>query len=118
MKLDHMVIYASDRQKSAAFYDAVLSALGFDKTRDWVWLNKDGFAIDLRKATSDTPYDRYGPGLNHLGFAAPTKEALDEVQANLVASGMSLPDVQNISGAHCLFLPDPDGLRVEITYEP
>ncbi len=101
MKLDHMVIYASDQTKSAAFYGAVLGALGFTKTRDWVWLNKDGFAIDLRKATSDASYDRYGPGLNHLGFAAPSRETLQKVQDDLSASGMSLPDVQNISGAHC-----------------
>lgn len=117
-KLDHLVIYASDLANSATFYGAVLSALGFQKTRDWVWLNDDGFAVDLRSAKPEgRPYDRYGPGLNHFGFATPSRDAFDQIQAELRAAGVDLPDVQEIDGALCLFLPDPDGLRVEISWE-
>lgn len=117
-KLDHIVLYASDLARSAAFYDPVLRALGFEKTRDWVWLNKDGFAVDLRKAKPERrPYDRYGPGLNHVGFAAPSRAVFEEIQRVLRAENVSLPDVQEIDGALCLFLPDPDGLRIEISWE-
>lgn len=118
MKLDHIVIYASDLGRSVGFYDRVLGVLGFQKTRDWVWLNDDGFAVDLRQAKSGAkPYDRYGPGLNHMGFAAPSRAAFDKLGRDLRAEDMSLPDAQEIDGALCLFLPDPDGLRIEISWE-
>ncbi|GJL94416.1 MAG: hypothetical protein DHS20C05_08210 [Hyphococcus sp.] len=67
----------------------------------------------MQTSAPDLPGESRDPEI-----APPSIEALEKVQATLSAAGMILPDVQNISGAHCLFLPDPDGLRVEITYEP
>ncbi len=118
MKLDHIVVYASNLPESADFYDRVLGAIGFRKTRDWVWANDDGFAVDLRAARSDTPYDRYGAGLNHFGFTAPSRAAFDQTIRALNAHETPVPDTQKIDGTLCLFLPDPDGLRIEITWEP
>ena len=115
--LDHLVLLASHIESSAQFYDRVLTTLGFRKTRDWAWLNDHGIAIDLQPAQPGAPYRRSGPGLNHLGFAVPSRAALDAICANLSAAGLPLPELQHINGAHCLFLPDPDGLRVEIAWE-
>ena len=118
MQLDHMVILASDLKKSVSFYGAILSVLGFSQTREWVWLNDSGFAIDLRKASSNARYDRYGPGLNHIGFSVESFEELDSIRIRMMGKGIGPADIQSIDSARCLFIPDPDGLRVEIAWEP
>ena len=118
MKIDHLVILASDLARSAAFYDTVLTAAGFTKTRDHVWLDEGGVAVDLRPAASHSTYDRHGAGLNHFGIAAPDADTVRTIARQLAQQGVAVPGIQIIDGATCLFLPDPDGLRVEISHEP
>lgn len=117
-KLDHLVILASDFAASEAFYAALLPVLGFQKTSDHVWLGPDGVAIDLRECLTELTYDRYAPGLNHLAFSVDSGEAFDALLPQLEAAGLNLPKVQTFGEAKAIFLPDPDGLRTEISWEP
>jgi len=117
MKLDHIVILASDIEASAYWYGALLGLIGFKTGRDHVWSNDDGLAVDLRKSKPDTrPYERYGAGLNHLGFTAPTMDAHEAVRAGMAAAGFDVPEIQNFGEERATFFKDPDGLRVEVTY--
>ena len=118
MKLDHFVLLAADIERSARFYDAVLPVLGFRKTRDWVWASEDGFAVDLRQAGSGPGYRRHGPGLNHFGFTVETRSDFDAALIALKKAGVDVPPVQEFGEALAVFLPDPDGLRIEIGWEP
>ena len=115
--LDHLVIMASDLEASAAHYDNVLVALGFTRTREWVWMSPGGFAIDLKQAEEEGPYKRRGPGLNHIGLAVDTAEAFAAARAALSEAGIGLPPVQHFSDGRAFFLPDPDGLRLELSYD-
>jgi len=117
MKLDHMVIYARDLAASVRFYDALLPLIGFDKGREHVYLNGDGLAIDLRPAPDDAPrYSRWGAGLNHYGFTAASRRDVDRVRKQFAKKGFDVPEVQIFdNGDYALFLPDPDGLRIEVT---
>ncbi|MEM8695297.1 MAG: VOC family protein [Pseudomonadota bacterium] len=115
MKLDHIVILASDIAASVSWYDRLLGLIGFTKQRDHVWANGEGLAVDLRAAEVDTrPYERFGAGLNHLGFTAPTLDALEAVRAGMAKAGFEVPDIQHFDDDRAVFFRDPDGLRVEI----
>lgn len=115
MKLDHVVILASDMDASVRWYDALLTLIGFTKQRDHVWSNDDGLAVDLREAEPDArAYERFGAGLNHFGFAAPSMDALEAVQSAMGAAGFDVPAVQNFDDDRAVFFRDPDGLRVEL----
>ena len=116
MKLDHIVINASNQKASALWYGALLPMIGFEKTSELVWGNKAGIYLDLRQANEfDKPYHRHGPGVNHIGFTAPTKKAVDAIRHHMARQGFEVPEVQIIDDAYCLFMKDDDGFRVEIT---
>lgn len=119
MRLDHLVILASDLERSVEHYSAVLGSLGFRKTRDWVWWHDEAcFAIDLKASEDPQSYQRYAPGLNHFAFAATSSAELADWVAKIDAAGIAVPAVQSFGEGQAYFLPDPDGLRLELVYEP
>lgn len=115
MKLDHVVILVRSLERSLPWYAAMLGAIGFEKTRDHVWWNGE-VAIDLKQAKPDTAdYERYAPGLNHLGFTAPDRAAFDAVREAMAATGHEVPEAQQLGRELATFFKDPDGMRVEVT---
>jgi catechol 2,3-dioxygenase-like lactoylglutathione lyase family enzyme len=116
MKFDHAVLLASDLTASLAWYDAVLGAIGFRKTRDHVWINGDDQAIELRQAADpEHGYRRHGVGLNHIAFTAPSLAVLEDVAAKVRAAGYEVADIQSFDRDRALFLKDRDGMRIELT---
>lgn len=116
MKLDHMVVLVRSLEVSLPWYAALLGLIGFQKTRDHVWVSENGLAIDLKQAKAETSdYERYAPGLNHLGFTAPDEAALDAVRAGMAEAGFEVPDKQHFGGETATFFRDPDGMRIEVT---
>jgi len=118
MKLDHLVLLASNLTDSARHYGIILPRLGFEKSRDWVWINADGIAVDLRPAEDAQAYQRYAPGLNHLAFSAGSQAEFDRLLSDLSTAGIDVPTVQTFGNGMAVFIPDPDGLRIEIGWEP
>ena len=115
MKLDHMVILVRSLDASLPWYSTLLGLIGFEKTRDHVWWNGE-VAIDLQEAQPDTPaYERYAPGLNHLGFTAPDEAALNAVRDGMAAAGFEVPEKQQFGKQVATFFKDPEGMRVEVT---
>lgn len=115
MQLDHIVVMVRSLERSLAWYDTMLGAIGFEKTRDHVWWNGT-VALDLKEADIGTPdYERRAPGLNHLGFTAPDREALNAVRDAMAAAGFEVPDVQQFGSETATFFKDPDGMRIEVT---
>ena len=116
MKLDHVVLMVRSLEASLPWYSALLALLGLEKTRDHVWLSDDGLAIDLKQAeASSRDYERYGPGVNHLGFTAADDAALDTVRSGMAEAGFEVPEKQTFDGETATFFRDPDGLRIEVT---
>jgi catechol 2,3-dioxygenase-like lactoylglutathione lyase family enzyme len=110
---DHVTIRVSDRAASERFYDTVLGPLGVDQTyrtpRFTEWQN---FLV----ADSDdaNPVTR---GL-HVGFAAPSREQVDEFWREGTAAGYRDdgppgPRPEYGSDYYGAFLRDPDGNSVE-----
>ncbi len=115
VKLDHIVLLVSDLPKSVGFYEMLLPMLGFRKTSDHVFGNADEIVFDIRQAENlDHPYQRYAPGLNHIGFTAPNLDAISQIQEVMKDAGYEVPAVQSFDEGVALFLKDPDGMRIEL----
>ncbi|WP_298190937.1 VOC family protein [Novosphingobium sp.] len=118
-KLDHLTILSRDPKASAAFYGLLLPRLGFMQKKPHIWANEDGLHIQFGPAKDDTPgYERYGPGLNHFGFTAPSVAMVEELATVMEAAGHVARLQRFPGGTTALFLPDPDGLRVEVSWYP
>ncbi|HEX9931497.1 MAG TPA: VOC family protein [Allosphingosinicella sp.] len=116
MKLDHIVLMLGDLDASLPYYEALLPLIGFSKSRDHVWGNGEGVYLDLKQSPEPGEgYRRYGVGLNHLGFTAPSREAVDGIAAAMKAAGFEVPETQSLGPAYALFMKDRDGLRFEIS---
>jgi catechol 2,3-dioxygenase-like lactoylglutathione lyase family enzyme len=119
MKIDHITLMVSSFDNSMPFYEHLLPLLGFSKKRNHVWTDGEGFFFQFLQAKPGTsPYQRYGAGMNHLGFGAASAGQVHAIRAAMQAAGFEVPDVQNLDGAVAIFMKDPDGMRFEITCYP
>lgn len=119
MKLDHISLLVSSLERSMPYYRHLLPLLGFSKQHDHVWTDRQGFFLQFREAKPETrPYERYGAGMNHLGFGAASPGQVHAIRDAMQAAGFPVPEIQNLNGAVALFMKDPDGVRFEVTYYP
>lgn len=119
LSIDHLALRVRSFEQSIPFYDALLPLLGFEKQREHFWRNDEGFHIQIDEADEGSrAYDRFGPGVNHVGFAAPSLPRLAAVRDAMRVAGFDAPRPQLLGGASALFMKDPDGFRLEITYFP
>ena len=118
--LHHISLGVADLERSAAFYDAALSALGYVR----VWSDDtavgygrpgggDKLAIKRRGADAAAP----GPGF-HLAFAAPSREAVIRFHEAALRSGGQDDGSAGLRphygpDYYAAFVIDPDGHRIE-----
>ena len=119
MKIDHITILSQSLDASMPYYDALLPMLGFRKKRAHVWTDDAGFYFQFMQAKADgRPYERYGAGMNHLGFSAPSIDTVVAIRTEMDRLGFAVPDIQDLGGVTALFMKDPDGIRFEISHYP
>jgi len=119
MKIDHITLMVSSFERCMPYYEHLLPLVGFTKKRNNVWTDGDGFYFQFLQARPGTPpYERYGSGMNHLGFGATAPEQVHAIRQAMQSAGFEVPEIQNLDGAIALFMKDLDGLRFEITYYP
>ena len=119
MKIDHITLLVSSHAASMPYYEALLPLLGFAKKRDHVWTDGQGFFFQFLESRPGLPgYERYGAGMNHLGFAAPDDEFVHSVKQAMSDAGFATPEIQSIGPMTALFMKDPDGIRFEVTHTP
>ena len=113
---DHVTIRVADVGAAERFYDTVLAALGFGRSSDSAGLPEwDDFS--LAAADDQSPVTR---GL-HVGFVAPSREAVDEfwragVAAGYRDDGEPGPRPQYSPDYYGGFLLDPDGNSAEAVH--
>lgn len=124
--LHHLSFAVVDLARSTAFYDAVLSPLGYFQ----VWADAtavgyglpgggDKFAIKLRPNNEAAPGDGF-----HIAFAAPSREAVVRFHEAALSHGgrdNGVPELCPEYGPHyyAAFIIDPDGYRIEaVIVEP
>ena len=123
--LDHIYLSVSNFDRAEAFYDNVMSALGFRKgdkpiagDRHAHYFNPT-LQLTIRPAHSTSiPHDPYAPGLHHLCLQAANRAQVDEAHRKLVSAGIDAtppalyPEYN--PEYYATFFCDPDGLRFEI----
>jgi catechol 2,3-dioxygenase-like lactoylglutathione lyase family enzyme len=124
--IHHVDLTIRELATSTPFYDAVMPLLGFRRTKDVpegpIYAGA-AVEIGLVEARSPAPHDRYAAGLHHLAFSAPSRAAVDEVHAQLVALGVRVLDApaeypRYAPGYYAVFFADPDGLKLEFVFTP
>lgn len=119
VKVDHIVLLARSMERSLPYYAALLDTLGFTKIDTHFWRNDHAFIVQLNEARPETSgYERYGPGVNHLGLRVETAAEVEAVQRAMRERGFDAPEIQDLDGVQALFMKDPDGLRIEISHFP
>ena len=119
LRVDHVTILVKSLKESMPYYTKLLELIDFTKLRDFVWTDNEGFFLQFNQARKDSrEYERYGAGMNHIGFSAPSPEFVIDVQTKMKKSGFAVPEIQDFNGVKALFMKDPDGIRFEITYYP
>ena len=135
--LDHIDLVVSDLERSLHFYRGLLGPLGWghegeiegERGERVVYLGGKPpdrpVALSLREAQSDSnplPYDRYGVGIHHVAFNAPSREAVDDRATWLRQNGFELEsepqEYDYTSGYYAVFFPDPDGIKLEVVHKP
>ena len=120
--IHHVGLEVSDLRRSAAFYDAVLFALGVRRMHESAsaiayGVNDPVFWIVTRRSRAPQP------GFGHVAFAASGRAAVDAAYAaGLASGGRSDGDPGNreqyARGRYAAYLQDPAGLRVEVAAGP
>lgn len=128
--LNHVDLTVSDLERSVAFYDSLLTHLGFVRSTEYAgevpnWTRADGgatFSIGLHAARRRMPHDRYAPGLHHLAFHAGSRGEVDAVHELVRSTGAAVLDppaeYDYTPGYYAVFFADPDGLKLEVVFEP
>jgi catechol 2,3-dioxygenase-like lactoylglutathione lyase family enzyme len=125
---DHLSLGVADLDRAAAFYDAVLAALGYVRLTH----NARHVAYGPAGSTAEPPFAILAAGADarapsrgfHLAFAAPSREAVDRFHAAALAAGgvdEGGPGIREHynPGYYAAFVRDLDGHRLEVVrHEP
>ncbi len=124
--IHHIDITVRDPERALEFYDFVLPLMGFRRIADAdegpLWAGAQ-IEVGLQTARSDSAaaHDRRSPGLHHLAFTAPTREAVDVLYEKLQAANVVIFDPpaeypDYAPGYYAVFFADPDDIKLEYVF--
>jgi len=128
-RIHHIDLTVASLERSTAYYDLVLTRLGYTRVADAdegpMWRGAQ-HEVGLQAADERgraTTHHRFAPGLHHLAFRAPSPAAVDWLHTELVALGLRVLDPpagydRYSPGYYAVFFADPDGLKLEYVYTP
>ena len=132
--LHHLDLVVSDLERSKSFYSELLGTLGWSGVLDLkgergesIWyLQAEDTWLGLREKQSDAhgvPYDRYAVGVHHVAFEASSREAVDRCWDWVLPQGTATESAPKefphyAPGCYAAFFFDPDGIKLEVVYEP
>lgn len=126
--LNHISITVNDVDKSRAFYERLLPALGyrllFAEEGTFGFVGADGLKLYFSRAPENKrgqAFDRYRVGLHHLAFNAPDHAYVDDLHQKLVSWGVTILDApaeypKYEPGYYAVFFLDPDGIKLEVVH--
>jgi catechol 2,3-dioxygenase-like lactoylglutathione lyase family enzyme len=133
--IHHIDITVNDPERALEFYGFVLPLMGFRRIEDadegplWagayveVGLQTARTGTENAGAGSTVAHDRRTPGLHHLAFTAPAREAVDALYEKLRAANVFIFDPpadypDYAPGYYAVFFADPDDIKLEYVYTP
>jgi len=112
----HLALRVRDPQASKRFYsDCFDMKVVWEPDPDNVYLSSGPDNLALHRA------EVAGPGaLDHMGFIVDTKEEVDRLAARFRQRGVTLAEEprDHRDGSRSFYCLDPDGLRIQVLYEP
>lgn len=124
--LHHICLSVSDIEMSLVFYDFVMPRIGFKprKSQDSKAYALEAFEIYLQSSKKpEYKHERFGIGIQHLAFHAPSREAVDNLFHSLQEIGARVSDPpkdypEYNPGYYAVFFQDPNGITLEYCYTP
>jgi catechol 2,3-dioxygenase-like lactoylglutathione lyase family enzyme len=114
--LRHLALRVRDPQASKRFYaEAFGMAVVWEPDPDNVYMSSGSDNLALHRA------EPAGPGaLDHLGFLVDSREEVDRLAARFRERGIILSAAprDHRDGSRSFYCLDPDGLRIQVLYEP
>jgi len=119
-QLQHVNIRCADVERTKDFYVQILGLrVGerppFQSTGYWLYLGGHPIVHLVQRPAGDVP--KVGSGnLDHVGFRGVD---LDATRAALARAGLTYREqVVPRDGVVQIFVPDPDGIQVELNFDP
>ena len=123
--IDHVILTVTDAERARAFYGDLL---GFQTTvmregkSGSFWFKAGPSWIFVIASHQPMPGDRFNEhrvGLDHIGFGAPNRAALDALAAKLIAAGVETNGVEQYqdTGNYYVAFRDPDHIQLEYWLE-
>ena len=126
----HVALSVTDVDRSVPWYERVLgfSTIGREDQGDSglrkVFLRGPGFGITLtlvqHPAAAGTLFDECRPGLDHLTFSVPNRDALRQWTDRLAEHGVTFSPITEeptAPGTAVIALRDPDGIQLVLWAE-
>jgi glyoxylase I family protein len=123
----HVSLTVRDGERSAEWYARVLGfeaagRIAGDSFERVVLRHPDGLLMTLltHDDGAGDDFDERRTGLDHLAFAVPTAEAVDEWAAQLTAAGVDYdgPKPGALPDSRLIVFRDPDGVQLECYFSP
>ena len=118
--LRHAVLWVTNPQASARFYEQTLGLVVKANHGDLVFLTSPRSATDhdlgLFKAASPSPPMPKSVGLYHLSWEVATLNELDAARDRLVAMGAYCGESDHLV-SRSIYAQDPDGIEFEVMWE-
>ena len=132
--IHHLDLNVSDLDRSARFYDSLLTQIGFHRINlsapgeppgfDWVAPSDTDrpMTIGIYAAKNlGQPHDRHAAGLHHLALRANSRDDVDrlyrmllQIHAEILDPPREYPKYE--PGYYAVFFLDPDGLKLEYVF--
>jgi glyoxylase I family protein len=127
----HIDLTVTQLDRSRAFYDHLLTYLGYVRTddhahgTDWDMQVSDGFCsigiVQSKGTHAARPHDRFTAGLHHMAWTAESRADVDRLHAQLVERDTEILDGPAIFPEYgptyyAVFFTDPDGLKLEFVF--
>jgi catechol 2,3-dioxygenase len=122
VRIGHIHLKVADLERAIGFYHGVL---GFDVTQRWgkqaAFLSAGGYHHHIGLNTWDSlggsPPAPGTTGLFHTAILYPTRPALADALARVLAAGIKLDGAADHGVSHALYLRDPDQNGVELYWD-
>jgi len=123
--LHHLALTASNLPKSAEFYDALLSLLGYRRTHSmphlavWEGPQPEILLYAAKPAQAQHHHRTYNPGFHHAAFRVDTREMVLRAGELAQRFGVHILDAPRLFPNYsphyfAVFFEDPDGLKLEV----